>query len=285
MITPKIIQEIIQTLPVMPQTAMRVIDFLQDDNHSLHELVECVSSDVMLTAHILRFANSSRYGGGSIGDIFDALAIMGEVKFINVVLNSCMHNHYNKELTGYQEASSGFWEHSLRTAIAASQLHPYLKPELNKGMLFTGGLLHNVGKLILTTLLEKSNKLKGELKEKREQSSFLKVEQSITGSDHCEAGALLAKHWKLPTAIQHGIRYHHTPSFAPKQYQAFVYCIHLSDILAMSLGGTESEDQLAYPLDEKFAEYINIDADSMDALLLNIQINYEKMLLSTRETT
>ncbi len=42
-----------------------------------------------------------------------------------------------------------------------------------------------------------------------ESKPITEYEREIIGTDHCELGALLAKTWKLPTAVQKGILDHH----------------------------------------------------------------------------
>jgi len=101
------------------------------------------------------------------------------------------------------------WRHSLATAVAAETIarHTTRQPA---DVVFTSGLLHDIGKVVLAraatrqyaTLLEQC----------REQSlPVYEAESEMFRIDHARAGAQLLQRWKFPDALVAAIRSHHQP--------------------------------------------------------------------------
>ena len=95
----------------------------------------------MLTAHLLRVANSAFYGlSGKIASVGQALTVLGTTVARSLV--------YSTAVLDLRIELRGFWEHSVGTAVAAGTLARHLglpHPEEVSG----AGLLHDLGKVVL----------------------------------------------------------------------------------------------------------------------------------------
>ncbi len=77
--------------------------------------------------------------------------------------------------------------------------------------MFTAGLLHDIGKVILNEYVAKDF---AEIIRRvtDDRMSFAEAERQVLGFSHEEVGCMIAEKWKLPSAIVRCIRFHHEPS-------------------------------------------------------------------------
>jgi HD-like signal output (HDOD) protein len=106
---------------------------------------------------------------------------------------------------------TGFWKHSVAVAcagelIAADHRQLRVLPE----EAFLAGLLHGIGRIVLSSMLPRAYDAVQRLAEKRAVPSA-GIEHDMLGIDHHSAGRRVAAHWGLPTAIQDVIWLHDQP--------------------------------------------------------------------------
>jgi putative nucleotidyltransferase with HDIG domain len=197
----------IETLPVLPQVAMRVTERIQSPNSNVIEISGLIESDAGLAARVLRLANSSYYSvPGGVKDIRKALQFLGFTTIAQVVLTSSVFGSFRH--TGLRDFPLlPFWTHCLAVGQVAEITARSLNLP-NPSEAFIGGLLHDVGKLILLELApDQIAKICRHAIE--HQVSFLEAEHSLGMQDHIELGESLARHWKLPGNIGEAISSHH----------------------------------------------------------------------------
>ncbi|NOR10008.1 MAG: HDOD domain-containing protein, partial [Desulfovibrionaceae bacterium] len=227
----------IKKVPVLSSSVSQVMDIISKDDHCLADLVNIIRFDSALTANILKTANSAFYGiSTEVSSVDRAISLIGEDSVINITLKKGLAKLFDKELTGYKSASGELWRHDLRTAIASKKIAKLNKNHISSEIAFTGGLLHDIGKAVISSFLGETSSKIIEAIDKGRVKDFHEAEQRLLGMDHAMVGFELAKHWNLPEALTHIIRYHHIPSEAPSDLKPIVYCVHLGDILAMMAG-------------------------------------------------
>lgn len=194
-------------LPVLPQVAMRVTERMQSPTATLAEISDLIKSDIGLSTKVLRLANSSYYSiPGGVGDVPKALQYLGFTTIAQIVLTSSVFGAFKSQGTREMPLAQ-FWIHCFavgQMAEIAARTLQFKSPS----DAFIGGLMHDIGKLILLELqpeqLVKILHLASEQK-----VSFLQAEASLGFQSHVELGVLLSKHWKLPEPLVSAIRYHH----------------------------------------------------------------------------
>jgi putative nucleotidyltransferase with HDIG domain len=200
--------EKIQSLPVLPQIAMRVTERMQSPTATLGEISDLIKSDVGLSARVLRLANSSYYSiPGGVSDVSKALQYLGFTTIAQIVLTSSVFGSFKTQ--GIREFSlAPFWLHSFAVGQLAEMTARTLQME-SPSDAFIGGLIHDVGKLILLEIApEHLSRIVRLAREKK--LSFLAAEKELGDSTHVELGLELARHWKLPPGIQNAIAHHHS---------------------------------------------------------------------------
>ena len=195
-------------LPTLSPVAARVNRMLQDPDTSIRKLSETIEKDQPITARMLKLVNSAFFGMPSrVGNIPHALVLLGFNTVRNAVLSISIINAFSpkKILDGFDMKE--FWRHSIAVAVTSkhlaekTRLHP---PDDS----FTGGLLHYIGKFVLSQYFPD---LFGKVwtSSKENHLSFIEAEKREMPLTHAQIGAHLASKWRLPAGLTDSIRYHH----------------------------------------------------------------------------
>jgi putative nucleotidyltransferase with HDIG domain len=186
---------------------MRVNELINDPSSSSTDIAEVLKKDQVLTAKILRLANSSYYAiPGGVSDVQRALAFLGFNTLAQLVLGLSVFSLFSK-IDGEQFSMLDFWKHALGTAVCCELLAKRLKyPKPEEA--FTCGLLHDIGKLVLHEIdPERLSDIVAETNSR--DCSFFDVEREWDLPGHSYLGEVIATKWGLPQVIRLAIRYHH----------------------------------------------------------------------------
>ncbi len=272
---PEEIAQKVHSLPTLSSVAMRLVQIVNDEKHNVADMVRVISSDAILTSKLLRLANSAYFArGGEVTSVQRAVTMLGDRLVMGIVLGISNSEVYAKKLDGYA-AESALWKHSIRTAIAAREMATVAKDKISPDEAFTAGLLHDIGKAVISEFLKGStDKILYKLDNKVEDE-FLGAEQALLGTTHPEVGFALANRWGLPESLSEAIRFHHAPDDAEEKYRTLVYTTHLGDLLSM-IGGTDTGiDAFAYRVNPNYINYFTLTIKDVDRILLNIQTEFD----------
>jgi putative nucleotidyltransferase with HDIG domain len=230
----------IRDLPTLPIIAQKILTLRNDDENLAEKLETIISSDQSLSAKVLTLANSAYYGHRArIGTIKKAVVVIGTSMLRQFSLGVLISQRFGR---GTREREN-FWRHSLMAANAASTIAKRcLTP--NTEICFMGGLLHDIGKLVLDTNMPAEYK-QAEALVKNEKCSLIEAERRIFDTDHTEVGAWMAERWQLPSELVQSIGFHHSLEFMSLSHSRIVAIVH-----AASLCADAAELMEAAPLDE-----------------------------------
>ena len=184
----------------MPSVVIKLRQYLSDPDVSFDELAKVIEYDPGLTANLLQLANSAYFGwSGKIKTVKDAITRLGTNRIFQMVLCMSVAPLVRKPVKGYDMESNGLWKHSIATAICGEQL-AMIKNIPDSEEVFTAGLLHDMGKILLGTFVEIDDEPIKDLVNS-EGLSFNQAERRILGIDHAEAAAELLQYWKLPESV------------------------------------------------------------------------------------
>ena len=141
----------LETLPALSKTYSQLATALQDESTTLKTVGDIVGKDVAISASILRLVNSAFFGLPTrVSSIHHAVNLLGaqtlRVLVLSTHLFSCLEN---KDLPSF---SIGLlWEHSLRVACFAKAIAEQEGASTEaRDDSFIAGMLHDVGKLVLS---------------------------------------------------------------------------------------------------------------------------------------
>mgnify|MGYP001228621782 FL=1 len=225
----KITQSIIG-LPTLPTVITQMIGLIENPGTSAKEVSQLISTDQALTAKILKLANSAFYGfPRGISTVNQAVVVLGfeTVKSLGLSV-SVLERFAVGEVTSSFDRQK-FWEHSISCGVAARLLAEKFNYQL-RSEAFSSGILHDVGKLILSQYFaEEFNQVLSISEE--EYVHISQAEERILGVTHTDIGSWLAEKWNLPARLTSAIAYHHFPSRSPGSESQLPALIHLADIL------------------------------------------------------
>lgn len=188
-------------LPNVPKVVQELIESFNKDNVSIDEIAKKIAADQVLSAKLLRLANSAHYHvSREIGTVNDAVVMLGFVTVRTLVISSGLTGSF-KSMPGLDLPR--FWLYSLKVACVAKYLAKIAKQ--NQDLAFTVGMLHGIGQLLMHISMPEQmmelDKVAGPLEARRYQ-----VERTNFGFDYAAVGAGLATHWKFPQAFSQAIQ-------------------------------------------------------------------------------
>jgi putative nucleotidyltransferase with HDIG domain len=268
----RLITQKVSDIPMLPSVVIRLLGLVSDDDHSLQDVVKLVETDSALTARILRIANSAAfYRGTEVYSVARAIVLLGEKLVAGIAIGACASSIFQHPLEGYESEAGGLWDHSLRTGIASREIAVRFCRGLSADLAFTAGLLHDIGKAILSEYLKGGTQEMARRCDDGGYADFITAEIERVGTDHAAVGHALAVHWGLPDAICTAVRYHHCPEEAKSDLRRLVYTVHLGDLLAMMGGSGTGADALSYRIDPNYETYIQVDQDDLFKLMIQVE--------------
>jgi putative nucleotidyltransferase with HDIG domain len=271
----------IEKTPLIPVSTVQLVNICNDPDHSLKDVIQIVKHDAALTANILRIVNTAAFSRGNAIDTIDrAVSLLGGDIIVGMALSEAAGPIFKKELSGYGGHKNALWGHDLRTAIASKKIAEKSAEEINTDVAFTAGLLHDLGKAILSDFLQDSTEKILAAIDNGEYADYPTAEKEILGVDHAHIGYLMVKRWNLAEPILAAILHHHNPSAAAPEMRPIVYAVHLGDLIAMMSGRGTGADTMHCSLDADYINYINLNENDLSILILDVEEEY-KILKST----
>ncbi len=217
-------------LPVFHATAARIQQEISKEDPDPRRIEQLVGSDQALTAEVLRFSNSAFYKGlNQVTTVRSAIVRLGVNEVANIVMTVTHENQFRSPNPLVHGLMRKLWRHALGTAIAAHWLArtcglPALVHEA-----FFAGLLHDVGKLFVLTVVE-------ELPRTAPQAAALSPALLEEAMDrlHAAEGYRLMQHWDLPEVYAGVVRDHHRP--AAEGDPALLQLVRLADRVCNKAG-------------------------------------------------
>lgn len=224
---------IIHSFPSMPGAALKLLNLADAPSATIQQIEDALRQDPGLTANVLKLANSAYFGIPSkIGSVRQAVMLLGLNRLVQMVVAICASAIIDRGVPGYDLPAGELWRHSLAVSAAAKGLSVELKlPAADE--IFTAGLLHDVGKLILGQFVQEDYP---EIQRALAQGlTFEAAEAAVLGIDHAEIGARVLAQWSLPENIVHAVRWHH----APEKFGSFdimLDVVHVANVLCLMIG-------------------------------------------------
>jgi HD-like signal output (HDOD) protein len=240
-------------LPTAPKVVEELISSFDKASVSTEEIAKKLSTDPVLSAKLLRLANSAYYHvSRSIGTVEDAVLMLGFVTVRTLVISSGLVSGF-KTVPGLDLKQ--FWRYSLHTAVSAKWIAKQTGE--NTDLAFTIGMMHAIGQLVIHSAMPEQalalDKVAGPLDARR-----LDAEQASLGYTFADVGAELARRWKFPTTFSETISAFPSPlSHTPPNRLAAV--VHLAAWRARVEQNKLSEDEIAACYPTEMADALGLD--------------------------
>lgn len=247
-------------LPTIPKVTQQLIASFSSEDISIDEIARQLAADPVLSAKLLRLANSAYFHvSRTIGTVHDALLMLGFVMVRNLVIGNGMVTAF-RNTPGMNMPQ--FWLHSLYTACASRWLAG--QADANPDMNFTLGLMHGIGQLQMhagmpadmVALDQQMNVLDG---------GRAVLEQQALGFHFGEVSAELVKLWNFPEPLIDALHDVQDP-LAAEQFSASAAVVHLAAWRARTEVLAMSDEQVAASYPAEVARRLGITPDWVPAL-------------------
>jgi putative nucleotidyltransferase with HDIG domain len=227
------IQNFIDRMPSLSTTVTKVLEICNKPETSPKDLNQVISLDPVLTGRVLKLINSAYYSlPNKITTLTRAIIMLGLNTVKNLALSTAVLGTLNKAGTSQGMSMDNFWTHSICVGVTARALATAKKiPNLMREECFVAGLLHDLGKIVLSNCFPEQYDFA--LKETcEEQGSLLAVEKEIFGGDHGAVGRMIAEKWQFNETISDALSHHHDPVAAPDSSRELVSIVAMANIYA-----------------------------------------------------
>lgn len=195
-------------LPVFHAVAARIQQEISREEPDPRRIEQLVGSDQALTAEVLRFSNSAFYKGlNQVTTVRNAIVRLGVNEVANIVMTVTHESQFRSRDPVLHAVLRKLWRHALATAVAAHWLARTCGTHALVHEAFFAGLLHDVGKLFVVTVIEDLPRL-------APQAAGVSpaILQEAMDRLHAAEGYRLMKHWELPETYAEVVRDHHRPA-------------------------------------------------------------------------
>jgi HD-like signal output (HDOD) protein len=265
----------LKNLPVLPEVGVRILQAINDPDISIESLSDTLSLSPDLTARLLGLANSAYFGQArSVNDIRTAIFQVLGLRLVkslalgivlNVQFDSSKCQEFNTEY---------FWMRSLLTAQTAQKLAQECadRHELDFATAYTGGLLLNIGILVMAYLVPTELNEVFLSCQKNHDSICAQIEQHI-GQSHFHLGFSLLQKWHLPQVYQIVLEQFENADYSGEAL-ALMTVLRVTHQL---VGAIMNREQLSDSDQAEFARVLGIDNDQFVSLIAGIAESKESI--------
>jgi putative nucleotidyltransferase with HDIG domain len=255
----------IRNLPTPPIVFHQIQKVISDPNVSAAKVSSILAEDPAMSVKVLRLTNSAFYGlNREIESVKQAVVIIGFEAIKNLVLSASVLDMF-KGKTIDQEYQEKYWRHSLSTAFCCRLLANRLKARgfVDPDAAFSAGLLHDVGKMVVSCFLPDEYEQFLEARNDNIDSMDHQIEENIFGYTHAQIGGFLGTQWKIPHKLTEAITFHHQPQLYEED-DPMAYIVYLANWIAKKTFYPATDSYLVGELDVNVLKYMDVDPDKLD---------------------
>ena len=255
-------------LPSLPEVINYLMRSLGDERADIDTLSQHITADPAIVARLLAAANSVASGlPTKIYSAKQAFLVLGVDRIVGIIMASALAFRYDNRSSGFDARL--LWRHSLGVATCARVLAE--QSNFNPELAFTGGLLHDIGQLLMFTASPANYVQSLELR-RQEGISLIDAEHRVFGYDHTAAGRTLALAWNLPGEIVDAIAAHHQPDAFDSEIGNL---IHVSEVLSHALDLGEQPNNRVPDLSELACAHLGLSWPRMAGHFPEIEARYD----------
>jgi HD-like signal output (HDOD) protein len=264
-------------LPEIPSIVFELNEVIANPLSTADQMAQVINKSPSLTALLLKIVNSSFYGLPSTVDrVSLAVTLIGTRELSALALGISIISAF-KNIPRSLLNMKIFLQHSLACGIVCRLLAAQKSMRQTEQM-FSAGLLHDLGRLILFIYFP--GEMLDVLRDGLENSTCLfMTEKKDLGCHHAHIGKYLLNRWRLPLIMENTVCFHHEPEQSPDPIPAGI--VHVADILVNALGIGTSGERLVPPLSTKAWEVLELPTNCFEVVVKQAvnQINTMEFLL------
>jgi len=257
----------IKTLPPMPETVTQIQRICADPESSVGDLIKVVEKDPMITANLLKAANSPFYGfSREIKTVSQAVSLFGMSTVKGLALSGAVKKLLSIDLDPYGITPEVFADiSSLQNALMHTW---YTKVDRSKmDILSVASFLQETGKIIIAQELTKEGKAADFKAAIEGGADTMGAELEFLGETTATITAAIFEHWRFEEGLIEAIKNSDNPLDAPEEIAPYsmALCVVKTALQPLNTFGEEHFEQavakaISFGLDE------NTLRESLEAL-------------------
>lgn len=238
-------------LITLPDVYFRICELMNDPKRSSADIAKVLSNDPALSVRLLRIVNSAYYGfPARIDTISRAVAVVGTFDLQKLIVTTSIVDTFRR-IPQTLVSMSDFWMRSVQCGVIARMLAGAGRV-LHGERLFLGGLLHDIGSLLMYSKMPDQSR-EVLLAAAGDRQLIGELEKELIGFTHADVGASLMEHWGLPESLHQAVGCYLAPATADN-YRLEAHLVSLAARLCqVELDGAPLSDTLAEVSDDTFA--------------------------------
>jgi len=258
----------IKQLPPLPESALKIEAIYQDPDSSFNDMVKVLETDPLLTADILKAANSPLYGfSREINAISQAVGLFGMGTIRGFALASIVKKSFALNLEPYGITNEIFSnlskkQHSLMTAWCLRKENALL------GVLSPAAFLVEIGKVLIAQQVISDNNQEIFKDALSSYATVEEAERAVVGSDTPEVSATIFAQWKFEDGLVNVIKNSNNPDNAKEKDKRAAAILHVVRV-AVPLNSKITPESVA-KAKELIAKY-DLDLESFENALEHIE--------------
>lgn len=260
----------IAALPTIPEVATKILNMVNDPEVSFKAVAEEISKDQTMTTNILKLCNSAYFSKGKeITSIDRAIVTLGIKEVTNIVMVIAAKPVLDKMVIGYDIAKGELWKQGLLVGSIAKKIAILKNRKDISDVVFTGGIIHNVGKTVLAIFVQNAyNDILNEVNTRN--ITFNEAEKSVMGYSHQEISEKILEKWNFPPVLRAIVRWYGEPENAPDQFKPEVSIVHLANCISTLAGIGVGSDGLYHQISSAALTTLKISNHELEELYSRI---------------
>ena len=195
----------IKTLPPLPKSVIEIQKITSDPDGSIGDLVKVVKEDPMLTANLLKAANSPLYGfSRQIKNVDQAVSLFGMSTVKGFAVASAVRNSMKIDLSAYGISEASFVNISqMQNALITNW---YKRDRSKLDILSTASFLLEIGAVVISSILVAEG-LADEFKNRLASEKRDDLEREYLETTTIEVTAEIFNYWKFDPALVNAIKF------------------------------------------------------------------------------
>ncbi|WP_198304276.1 HDOD domain-containing protein [Arcobacter vandammei] len=187
----------LNNLPDLPTNIIELNEFRKEDSIDTKKLIQILQKDPLIVANILKIANSSMFGFRTkIDTLSRAINLLGTKFVVSVAIGSSIAHSLKANLLVYAATIDDFL---FISSLASNIVNVWVeKIDSNlKNELLLPAFLQEVGKFVISSLIQDAQKTEEFLKELEETKDITSTEENFIGYSCSRITANIFKKWDL----------------------------------------------------------------------------------------
>ena len=258
--------EEINSLPALPSSVIELEKYKSVGNTDIGKLTAIIEKDPLMIVTILKIANSNMFGfKNRVETLNRAINLLGINFTISIAIGSAIQNTINSNLLAYAVKNEDFL---FCSALASNIINTWVS-NINfdlKNELLLPAFLQEVGKFIISEVIQKNRKSEEFLMELEETKDTTFCEKKFTGYSCARITANVFKQWDISPNIVIPIAFTENIDSCPNEFKTKAQILDIVKTLC----------DIRYPLSneniEKALEKVNLYGFDIEHFLNSIDV-------------